>query len=183
MFCPRCGQAQVNEDTRFCSRCGFLMQGMLDVIAKGGLPPEVADRSAPGAVSPKKRGVKQGGLMMLSSLILVPVTALLVALIGLSPPVVALTAIVTFWGGFLRILYALIFQSNVPTTQPETFVESVTENLTGIPQGQKVLPPQQSVPISESYQPRAGHWRETSDLQPNSVTEKTTRTLNNKEMK
>ncbi len=28
MFCPQCSQEQISEDTRFCSRCGFLMTGV-----------------------------------------------------------------------------------------------------------------------------------------------------------
>ncbi len=183
MFCPRCGQQQVNEEIRFCSRCGFLMHGMLDVIAKGGLSQEITIQSDSNAISPKKQGVKQGGLMMLSSFILVPIIALLTAIFNTDGIIVALTAIITFWGGFLRILYALIFQSGIPTTNHETLVESVTHTLTGNPQGQRTLPPQQSVPIQTSYQPPSGNWRETNDLQPNSVIEETTRTLNNKEMK
>lgn len=181
MYCPRCGQQQQNRNTRFCSRCRFVLAGMSEVIENGGLPKEILERSDPNAISPRKRGVKQGGLLMLSSLILVPLLGIFSEIFNIEPALVAVTAIITFWGGFLRIIYALIFQSNVPTlSQNEGFIESVKQNLTGKTNVPNALPPQQSEPISTAYQPPSGNWRETADLQPTSVTEETTRTLNNK---
>ncbi len=183
MYCPRCGQQQTSEDTSFCSRCGFLMQGMSDVVSNGGLPREIVDRTNPGATSPRKKGIKQGGILMLSSLIIIPLTALLIEGLGFPEEFIAVAAITTFWGGFLRILYALIFQSKVPTTQSVGFVEMVKQDLTGQTTSQQALPPQQSQPIPASYvAPPAGHWKDTNDLQPTSVTENTTRTLNDKEI-
>ena len=183
MYCPRCSQEKVNEGSKFCSRCGFLMEGMKDVVIKGGLPKAILDQSDPNAISPRWAGVKQGGLLMLSSLILVPLLGILTAIFNGEGFIVGITAIITFWGGFLRILYALIFQSGIRTTEKESFTESVKHTLTGQTQKQKVLPPQQSVPISQSYQPPIGKWRETNDLQPSSVTEEKTQSLNNQEMK
>ena len=178
VHCPRCGQQQTGFETRFCPKCGFLMTGMSEVVAKGGLPPEVIGGRDPNAVSPKKRGLKQGALMMLSSLILVPVIAILSASLHITPVFVALTAIVTFWGGLLRILYALIFESSQPTTAHAGFVSSFAQNLTGKNSPQPALPPQQAEPAQDYFRPpAAGNWRDTNDLQPTSVTEDTTRTL------
>lgn len=177
MFCPRCGQQQVKQEVRFCSRCGFLMTGMSGVVREGGLPPQIADKSHPDAVSPKKRGVKQGALLMLSSLIIVPLMAILVAAIGINPVLVALTAVVTFWGGLLRIVYSLIFESSSPTLRNEGFVDSVKQHFVPAGHAAPALPKPQSHPIPESYRPPVGNWRDSSDLQPSSVTEETTRAL------
>jgi hypothetical protein len=178
IHCPRCGQEQVGFETRFCSRCGFLMTGMAEIVSKGGLPPEFLGGYDPKAISPKKRGLKQGALMMLSSLILVPVIAILSASLGITPVFVALTAILTFWGGLLRILYALIFESSQPTAAHAGFVDSFRQNLTGRAPAQPALPPQQAQPAEDYFRPpMAGNWRDTNDLQPTSVTEDPTRTL------
>ncbi len=182
MYCPRCGQQQASEETRFCSRCRFLMQGMRDVIENGGLPRDIVDQADPYASSPRKRGLKQGGLLMLSSMILVPLVAMLTLIIDAEPFAIAITAIITFWGGFLRIVYALLFQSGVPTTQDLSFVESVRRDLTGKTGTPQALPPQQSEPIPGSYAPPAGEWKETNELQPTSVTEETTRTLDQRDI-
>lgn len=167
MYCPRCGQQHVNYETRFCSQCGFLMNGMLEVISKGGLPSEVFKSSDPNAVSPRKRGIKQGGLLMLSSLILVPLSIMLTVMLNVEPFAVVFITLFTFWGGFLRILYAAIFQSGNPTTEDFGFFQSLRQELTGKRNNLQELATTFSADAnSEFQQPRVGNWRETSDLHP-----------------
>lgn len=173
-YCPRCGQQQVSGEIRFCSRCGFVMSGMDRIVANGGVPQELTD---PASESPKKRGVKQGGLLMLASLILVPLIAITSAALDISPFFVAVTAIVTFWGGLLRILYALIFESGKPTVQNAGFVESIKQNLTGRSAAAPSLPPANELPAEAAFRQAPGSWRDTNELEPTSVTEQTTRTL------
>ncbi|HAF15758.1 MAG TPA: zinc ribbon domain-containing protein, partial [Blastocatellia bacterium] len=36
MYCPKCGQQQASDAVRFCSRCGFLLEGTAAVLATGG---------------------------------------------------------------------------------------------------------------------------------------------------
>jgi hypothetical protein len=45
----------------------------------------------------------------------------------------------------------------------------------------QALPPQQSIPASVRVPPRAGLWRDTTDLEPSSFTERATRPLENEE--
>jgi len=180
MFCPRCGQEQHSNDTRFCSRCGFLMVGMLDVIKNGGLPRTMLDKHDPNAVSPRRRGLKQGGLLFLSGGIIVPVLGVLTSMLNLEGYLAGLAAILTFVAGFLRMVYALVFQSGVPTLEDEGIVDILKKDLLGTTSVQKALPPQQSDPVSGIYAPPSGNWRETADLQPASVIEETTKTLDKK---
>jgi uncharacterized membrane protein YvbJ len=37
MFCPKCGQQQLSEETKFCSRCGFLLTAVWDLVSNNGL--------------------------------------------------------------------------------------------------------------------------------------------------
>ncbi len=61
MFCPRCGQEQISEETRFCSRCGFMLTIVSEVVANGGvLPQSLSFPDAEMISSPRKRGLKQG---------------------------------------------------------------------------------------------------------------------------
>lgn len=172
--CPRCGQKQVSSATRFCSKCGFLMTGIPEIVAQGGISQEILD---PGAESPRRKGVKQGGLLMLSSLIVVPLLAIISASLNWDPTLVAITAVITFWGGLLRILYALIFQSGKPALQDSGFVESFKNTISGRRKQVDALPPADEQPAEAAFIPAPGHWKDTNELQPTSVTEETTRTL------
>src|SRR5215212_735776 len=43
MHCPRCGQQQISQETKFCSRCGFQMGLIPHLIANNGILPELAE--------------------------------------------------------------------------------------------------------------------------------------------
>ncbi len=180
MFCPICGQQQVSENTRFCSRCGFLMTGTIQVVANNGeVPGQLAQHSVQLEDSPKKKGVKQGGFVMLSGLLIVPLLAIIHAALNAEPYLVAAAAIISFWGGILRIIYALIFQPGAPKQLPSTYFtqHSAQPGLIGN-QSVNALPPQQSIPATDYAAPHAGSWRETNDLvSPTSVTDSTTKLL------
>lgn len=180
MYCPRCGQTQTNQEVKFCSRCGFLMAGLMQVVVQGGLPQAIIENNDPNAISPRKRGLKQGGLLFLSGFIIVPLLGLLTAFLNIEPFFPAIAAILTFLAGFLWMVYSLIFQSGVPTSQSHSIIETIKHDLTGKTPTQKSLPAQQTEPIPADFQPALGNWRETADLQLTSVTEETTRTLKDK---
>jgi uncharacterized membrane protein YvbJ len=75
MFCPVCSQEQVNDEVRFCSRCGFLLTGVSQIIANGGAFPQISNNNDPNAISPRKKGIKQGALLLFLSFIVVPLLA------------------------------------------------------------------------------------------------------------
>ena len=43
MHCPSCGQQQVSLETKFCSRCGFPLGVVSEVLAHGGFLPQLAE--------------------------------------------------------------------------------------------------------------------------------------------
>ncbi|MGI9055397.1 MAG: hypothetical protein ACR2F2_06290, partial [Pyrinomonadaceae bacterium] len=150
MFCPRCGQEQISDETRFCSRCGFLLTGVSEVIANDGLIPEISGQYKDGKISPKKRGIKQGAMLFLSGILIVPLLGIIVvSILNFEGYLVGIAALLTFLGGILRMLFALLFESNYPSEN--TLEENVFAS------GQKflnkkskanALPPQQSIPTS-----------------------------------
>src|ERR1700754_5223150 len=75
MFCPQCGLRQTSNEARFCSSCGFQLHVVTEIMKTGGQltrrPP------VPGQLSPRSKGLRQGAMMMLSTMVLVPVTAIL----------------------------------------------------------------------------------------------------------
>lgn len=178
MYCPNCGQQQISEETRFCSRCGFLMTGVAELIAKGGALPQYLKADEPKPMTPRRKGLKQGGMLFLSSFLIVPILAIITIFLNVEPYGVAIAAILTFWGGILRMIYALLFESNAPDEKTlEENVYQSAQTLLNKRKESKSLP-QQSVPESSYVPPVAGNWRDTNDLNKiPSVTEHTTKHL------
>ena len=42
MHCPRCGQQQISNETRFCSRCGFQLGVVSELLLHDGYLPQLA---------------------------------------------------------------------------------------------------------------------------------------------
>ena len=180
MYCPRCGQEQISPQTRFCSRCGFLMAGVADLLAAGGNLPVL---SAPGGKgeTPRKKGLKQGLFIFLLAFLVVPLAAIFTVAVNIEPFIVAISAILLTVGGLLRAAYALMFESNVPFNQLAPGEPGHTSPTLLTHQANAgALPPQQSIPAQAYAPPRAGNWRDTNDLEPQSVTDNTTKLLDQK---
>ncbi|HVF68119.1 MAG TPA: zinc ribbon domain-containing protein [Pyrinomonadaceae bacterium] len=178
MFCPQCGLRQTSNEARFCSSCGFQLYVVTELLKTGGQltrrPP------APGQLTPRSKGLRQGAMMMLSTLVLVPVTAILgVALLNLPGELVGAVAVICFMGGFLRMMYALLFESTEapePATTPQQYVPPASvPNYLGTPHAHASLPPRQSVPVNTYNPPRRFDTGEI--VPPPSVTDHTTRLL------
>lgn len=176
MFCPRCGQQQATDSMRFCSRCGFAMEGVMHLLAHGGMLPVYQPPAGEKTISPRRRGVKQGALLMLIGAILVPIFGVMS---GFAPGrlenvfafFAALSAIICFVGGPLRMLFAAIFEEGAKQYQ---FPAPSTYNAPAMPQARvAALPPQ---PVNPAAQ-----WRQrpqTAEIvAPPSVTDSTTKLL------
>jgi hypothetical protein len=181
VYCPRCGQEQISAEVRFCSRCGFLMSGLAEVVLNGGIPQQLMP-SAPKLPTPRRRGLKQGGAWFLLGVVIVPILGILSQLIRFPEELVGLAAVLFFLGGIVRMLFALIFESGNPSdkTIEENVYQTAQKLLNKNPQA-NALPPQQSIPVDNYAPPRQSNWRDTNDLEPSSVTDSTTKLLNNRE--
>jgi hypothetical protein len=152
-----------------------------DLMKTGGQP--VRKPSPPGQMSPRSRGTRQGAMLMLSTLVVVPVVAILgVAMLDLPGELVAVAAIICAMGGFLRMMYALLFESNEVAELPapsQQYVPpaSVPNYLgAGTTHAQSALPPQQQgTPVPAYRTPRRFDTGEI--VPPPSVTDHTTRLL------
>ena len=174
MFCPQCGQQQASDVARFCSRCGFQLAAVSGLLATGGAAPELAMEAVPAPDSPRRKGARLGGKLMLSGMFLSPALAMLSELLG-TPEELALLGVMVFMAGMFRLLYAFIFEDG-------PFRRQLQRQQTFIPQQQQfapprevsALPPSQGAPARGYVPPRV----ETADLayRP-SVTEGTTRLL------
>lgn len=147
----------------------------MQVLSHGGMLPQYQPPADEKTISPRRKGVKQGVLIMLIGMLLVPIFGVMA---GFAPGRLenffafwaALTAIICFVGGPLRMLFAALFEQGAPKYQ---FPMAPTYN--SIPPANRApaLPPQSVNPASQ-WRPRS----QTAEiLQPPSVTDSTTRLL------
>jgi hypothetical protein len=182
MFCPQCGQQQVSNMTRYCSKCGFLLDGVALVLASGGALPTTQVQPGYRQLSPRSKGIRQGALLMLSTLLLVPLVAIISVFFLGSPEVfVPVTAITLFVGGLLRVFYALLMEESVSPVTMGPMAGQLPHAARQFDQ-----PPRNAALPPPAANPAAG-WRprpNTAELyQPPSITENTTRLLDKDEPK
>src|SRR5215217_5119007 len=176
MFCPQCGQQQVTGVIRFCSRCGFPLDGVLQLLSNGGSLPVYRTPDEPVPVSARRKGVKQGALLLLSGAVLVPILGIFASYSNSAflEILTALTAILCFLGGPLRMLFAAVFEEGAPKpvpVYPSTPMHMPQQFAQHAPS--PALPPRPARP-QPSWRPRPN----TAELvSPPSVTENTTRLL------
>jgi hypothetical protein len=156
------------------------MTGVEKLIASGGAMPEYLALSEKNqGMSARKRGLKKGALLFFSGMIIVPLLGILTAMMNGEGYIVGAMAIITFLGGILRMIYALIFETSDPAHPTlEDDIAKVSSKFLKKQNQQQALPPQQSIPVSDyAPPPKPSNWRETDDLAPQSVTEETTNLL------
>jgi hypothetical protein len=169
MYCPNCGQQQLSDEMRFCSRCGLALSGLAEWLAGGTLPPMITPEATVSPSSPRRRGMRRAAKLMFLSGVLFPVFLFICFVIKEGAPMII--PIVLFFVSVVLMLYARLFGDpnphvNLARAQAPRFDSTSARGS---------LPPPISIPITDlSRQTR------TNELaQPPSVTEKTTRLLDN----
>jgi hypothetical protein len=173
MHCPNCGQQQVSEETKFCSRCGMPLTIVGELLAHGGFLPQLAQiEQQSGPIYTRRNGVIFSLFWLIFWLLIMAVIfggILNVDRLG------ELFSVIGIFGGLLIFLFSLFFLKKAPKAAVSSYhtQQQQAPGLYGQPQ-QSALPPQ---PAQSYAHPRAGSWRDTNDLEPHSVTEGTTKLL------
>lgn len=176
MYCPQCGQQQLSDNLRFCSRCGFPLEVVLQILATGGMLPALS-HVAPSEPSPRRKGVKQGALLLLLGVILVPLLGVLNSFNAgnLFDILTPMAAIFFFVGGLMRMLYAALFEEGKSYPRPGVTAYAPPP----MPAQFHANPRASALPPAPAQSPTG--WRSrpnTAEIfQPPSVTENTTRLL------
>ena len=177
MHCPKCGQQQVSEETRFCSRCGLLLTEIANVVANEGIVPGKAKGKT---TSARLRGMKQGVFLFLLALLVLPIAAIITVANDAEPYVAAAVFFLTVVGGLLRIVYALMFESAEPGSA--TLEENVMAGTGKLLKRKRQKAELKAAPANaEVYSaPAQSKWLDTNELAtppPASVTDNTTKLL------
>lgn len=175
MFCPRCGQEQISENTRFCSRCGFLLETVSEILANGGVLPQLLE------LQEKKTWLTRKNGLIFSLFWFMVFVLLLTPLFGAFEPNGNFAAFFALIGtmGALILLVASFLLLKKPTANffQELPKRHQPQNLSSAPQN--ALPPQQGQP-AQSYVAPANNWKAPNTgefAKPPSVTEDTTKLL------
>jgi hypothetical protein len=177
MHCPSCGQQQVSNETKFCSRCGLPLGLVSEVLAHGGFLPQLAELNQKKKSVLTRRNGKAFSLIwcLFFLFIMTPLWGILNV-----DKLAGASAIIGIFGALIMFVASLIFlKREIPRFEMNPQIQpgmQYSYEMKGASQ-QTALPPQQSVPASFYSAPKTHGWRETNDLQP-SVTESTTRLLN-----
>lgn len=179
MYCPRCSQQRALDNVQYCSQCGLPLDGVATLLAAGGKLPIHDMAGSEVQRSTKKKGVRQGTALIIVGLMLTPLFAILHEVLGMPEGLIPLSAIIFFWGGFLRLAYALIFEADGSRQKQSTPLADTTASAAPVQVnsslGNAALPPSQSKRVPSFKQQRA----DTAELvPPSSVTDHTTRLLN-----
>lgn len=178
MHCPSCGQQQVSNETKFCSRCGLPLGLVSEVLSHGGFLPQLAE------LNNRKRSIytRRNGLafsliwFLFFLLIMAPLWGILNV-----DKLAGASAVIGIFGGLIWLVSSLMFlKKERPLVFQNQQAYPPMQNQYDL-HGQPTYPslqPQQSVPASVYTAPTAGRWRDTNDLErAGSVTESTTRLL------
>lgn len=180
MYCPRCGQQQISDQTKFCSRCGFQLGLVAELLDHGGFLPQLDELyKGKAGLFTRKNGVIAAILWFIFFVMMLP------AFFGLAGIEEAAAASAVF-GVFTSLMILIVSLAYLPRSRkafelPGAAVgPTAAPGLYGTPSA-AALPPQQAQPVS-SYVP-PGAWRASTDdlVRPGSITEDTTRLLKKEE--
>ena len=177
MFCPKCSQPQASEETQFCSHCGLSLNNLKEIVSAGGISKDSGDKR-----SPRQKGMRQGVMLMVLSLILIPAYVLLAPLFPANDRLVESAVsdtpfekisqailLTIFLLGLARMLYARLFQASTSDAERDGDPAQLQGS-----RSHQALPPAQGIPVGGF-----GSWRaNTGEIaKPASITEHTTKSL------
>ena len=179
MHCPRCGQQQISDQTKFCSRCGFQLGLVSELLNNGGFLPQLAElQNAKTSLFSRRNGVIFSILWFIFWVMMMP------AFFGIAgeDEAAGVSAVFGIFTTMMLMVISFAFLKRAPKSyalpSSQIPVANMPASLYGNTQA-GALPPQQAQPAS-TYMPPEGSWRapDTGDLvRPGSVTEGTTKLL------
>ncbi|MCY7347318.1 MAG: zinc ribbon domain-containing protein [Pyrinomonadaceae bacterium] len=175
MYCPRCSQQQVSEETKFCSRCGFPLGLISEILSHGGFLPQLAELYKSKKWVTRKNGVLFSIMWTIFFLLIMTPFWGIVNVDRLA----GVSAIIGIFGGLMWLIASMVLLKSEPqpifmtSELPDAKVNSLYQA------NQRGLPPQKSQPV-QSYVPPVNSWKapNTGEFSiPGSVTEGTTKLL------
>jgi len=153
MYCPNCGQQQISNEMKFCSRCGLALSGLVEWLAGGEVPAKRADERQVEVVSPRSKGIRRAAkLMFLSGVLFVIVLVFSLAIDEGAPMILPVGL---FFVSLVMMLYARLFSDATGPVKSRVIPASAGQTLAPN-QTQSGLPPatNTAIPILSAEQVR-----------------------------
>ena len=168
MYCPKCSQQQISEEMRFCSRCGFPLEGVKDLIVTGGVLEKRENNPLTKRDDKLFCGVRKSIAIMLGA---IPMLLVVGAITAIDEDFVVLVALpfICFLIGFFFLLYVTVKEMN--RRKVEAAAVALAQQNASSQNAQ--LPPQRVIPVDNFTQ----RINTAEMVHPASVTENTTRLL------
>jgi hypothetical protein len=184
MYCPKCSQEQISDEVRFCPRCGFQLDALKLMLTDNldGSPMSEAERETQ-LVSTRKRDVLIGATVMLVAAI--SIVLLMISSVAGTPWQAVVIPLLLVWIGIVSVMLLsghaarevtnLFFKDD--SASPSQIVSKLIRRLNP----SDVYHPLPS--IKREHISEFGTWRvNTAELlQPTSITEHTTNSLDKKD--
>ena len=178
MYCPKCSQIQAEDTLRFCSRCGFQLGVVQELLAERDSAPVITAGSPPKFFSRRKQDLLLGATLMSVA------ATLVVQLSWVAPKAALIFPLWMIWLAFSLFVLSFdvlvrvarkLFSDDDHAGDPPLQRASGLNNKLGTTTSE--LPPKQNLPV-----PAFGFDRvNTGEMrQPLSVTDHTTNLLNKK---
>jgi endogenous inhibitor of DNA gyrase (YacG/DUF329 family) len=167
MYCPNCGQQQISDEMKFCSRCGLALTELAEWLAGGRIQRvEQAPVSEP---SPRRKNIRRAAKLMFFTGVLFPIFLVICLAVNEGGPMII--PIILLFISLVWMLYARLFISNTPRVN----YQAPQTTALGSVSARSSLPPATTTSI-----PAGRPQVRTNELaQPRSVTENTTRFFKN----
>lgn len=165
MFCPKCSQSQAAEDMRYCSRCGFPLIGVAELVANDGTLP----LKDPDGRKIKRRKIIVRGWAGLNILNLILAPFIVIGVQSVEAVVIYLFfSLVLLLGGFAWLIY-----TRPAREDRDLFGKTNRDKDLSSSDTHSALPPDRTIPVDAFI-----HEHQTNELLiPPSITEGTTKLL------
>ena len=135
MYCPGCGQQQISDEMRFCSRCGLPISGLGEWLASGGVPAPRKQQKQVASTSPRRQGIRRGAKLLFLSAVLFPIFLLISIAADEGAPLIV--PFLIFFASLVIMLYARLFSDATPSIKSQTQISNLgtTSSRRGIAPG------------------------------------------------
>ena len=116
MYCPKCNQLQSSDEMRFCSRCGFALEGVALLIANDGVVPAITGKPVQKLPISRRKLMTESAIFTAICWVVVIFSTLIFDWGGPIESLAKLAAVLfSFLSliGLLRFLYGFLFVKDV----------------------------------------------------------------------